>query len=62
MENGIYNRRDFKVTLFEKKDSKPLAVVVNELYPNEPVLLNGDEAKKLILAILNCLDGLEKGS
>lgn len=62
MENGIYTRRDFKVTLFEKKGAVPLAVVVNELYANESVLLSGNEAKKLILAIVNCLDGLEKGS
>ena len=64
MENGIYTRREITIGLYEKDSTTQFVVINNDGYANNPMVLSGEAAENLILAIANCLnDGdKEKGS
>ena len=64
MENGIYTRREFQIVLYEKEDAVPFVIVNNDRCTNYPMVLTGENAERLILAIADCLitDDEEKGS
>ena len=63
MENGIYTRRELQIVLYEKEGATPFVIVNNDGYANNPMVLIGENAEKLILAVATYLnkDG-EKGS
>ena len=65
MENGIYTRREYQIILYEKEGAESFVVVKNDNYPDEPVVLFGDNADGLILTIatyLNTDDKEKEGS
>ena len=64
MENGIYTRREYQIVLYEKEGAAPFVIVNNDHYANHPVVLTGENAEGLILAIATYLDkgDEEKGS
>lgn len=64
MKNGIYDRREFQIVLYEKEGTAPFVIVNNDGCENRPIVLYGENAERLILAIADCLvtDGEEKGS
>lgn len=64
MENGIYTRREFQIVLYEKEDAAPFVIVNNDRCANYPMVLTGEDAKRLILTIADCLvkDDEAKGS
>lgn len=64
MENGIYDRREIQIVLYEKEDTAPFVVVINDKCANRPMVLTGENAERLMLAFADCLvtDGEEKGS
>lgn len=65
MENGIYTRSEYQIVLYEKEGTAPFVIVNNERFADQPVVLYGDNAEGLILALaayLNKSDDNEKGS
>lgn len=64
MVNGIYNRREFQIVLYEKEDAEPFVILNNDRCADHPMVLTGENAERLILAIADCLvkDDAEKGS
>lgn len=63
MENGIYNRREIQIVLYEKKGAEPFVVVKNDGFVDSHMVLTGQNAENLILAIATHLNiGDEKGS
>lgn len=63
METGIYTRRELQIVLYEKEGATPFVIVNNDGYENEPIVLTGENAEELILAIATYLNkDDEKGS
>lgn len=62
METGIYTSRELQIILYEKEGATPFVIVNNDGYANEPMVLIGEDAEKLILAIATYLNDGEKGS
>lgn len=63
MMNGIYNRREFQIVLYEKEGAEPFVIVNNDRCAGYPMVLSGENAERLILAIADCLiKDDEKGS
>lgn len=63
METGIYTRRELQIILYEKEGATPFVIVNNDGYENEPIVLTGENAEELILAIATYLNkDDEKGS
>ena len=64
MENGIYTRREIQIVLYENEGDTPFVIVNNDGCMNHPMVLTGENAERLILAIADCLDKVnkEKGS
>lgn len=64
MENGIYTRREYRIVLYENENDTPFVMVHNDHYPDHPVVLTGENAEQLILAVATYLnkDDEEKGS
>lgn len=64
MENGLYTRRKFQIELYENEGADIFVVVNNDRYPDTRVVLTGENAERLILAIANCSDVIDetKGS
>ena len=64
MDNGIYNRREFQIVLYEKEGAEPFVIVNNDMCTDCPMVLTGENAKRLMLAFADCLikDDKEKGS
>lgn len=60
MENGIYTRREIQIVLYENDSAAPFVVVNNDKCKNYPMVLTGDDAERLILAIADCLEVVEK--
>lgn len=56
MENGFYSRREIKIVMYDKDDGNPFVIVNNEGYPDQPIVLVGEDAAKLIHSIASCLD------
>lgn len=56
MENGIYTRREYQIVLYEKEGADPFVIVNNDRYMGEPIVLSGDAAEGLILAMANYLN------
>ena len=56
MENGIYTRREITIGLYEKDGATQFVVINNDGYANSPMVLSGESAEKVILAIANCLN------
>ena len=56
MENGIYTRREITIGLYEKDGVTQFVVISNDGYANSPMVLSGEFAEDLILAIANCLN------
>ena len=64
MENGIYTLREITIGLYEKDGATQFVTISNDGFANKPMLLSGEAAENLILAIANCLnvDEPNKGS
>ena len=63
MENGIYTRREIQIVLYENENATPFVIVNNDRCANHPMVLTGENAERLILAIADCLiKDDEKGS
>lgn len=64
MENGIYTRRELEIVLYEKAGAIPFVIVNSDGCANQPIVLTGETAERLILAIADCLDDVDekKGS
>lgn len=64
MDNGIYNRSEYQIVLYEKEGAAPFVVVKSEHYADQSTVLYGENAEGLILAMATYLnkDYDEKGS
>lgn len=51
MENGIYNRKELKLVIYESGDNAIL-VVTNDEWPSEPIIMTGDKAKRIVLNLM----------
>lgn len=56
MENGIYNRREIRIVMYDKDDGNPFVVVNNDGFADQPIVLIGEDAARLIHSIADCLD------
>lgn len=64
MENGIYNRSEYRIVLYEKDGAESFVIFHNEHHADQPIVLIGEIAEELILDIATFLnkDNTEKGS
>lgn len=62
MQEGFYARKELKITIYERENSKKdvIVVVLNDTHPDEPVVLTGKHARNLILGIVDCIDMVDK--
>lgn len=56
MENGIYNRKEIRIVMYDKDDGNPFVVVNNDGFADQPIVLIGEDATRLIHSIADCLD------
>ena len=45
--DGLYNRREIKIAIYESGE-KCFLVVVNDQFPDEPIVVSDDREKKII--------------
>ena len=64
MKNGIYNRSEYRIVLYENGHAEPIVIIHNDRHADQPMVLTGENAERLILAVATCLntDNSEKGS
>ena len=55
MENGIYNRSEYRIVLYENGGAEPIVIVHNDRHADQPVILSGENAERLIMAIVSYL-------
>ena len=50
MKNGLYERSEFKIAIYERegRDYNAFVVITNDAIPNEPIVLTGDKALNLV--------------
>ena len=63
MKEGFYARKELKITIYERENSKDdvFVVVLNDTHPDEPVVLTGKHARNLVMRIVDGIDMVDKG-
>lgn len=56
MNNGIYNRSEYQIVLYENGGAEPIVIVHNDKHADQPIVLTGETAEQLILAIVSYLE------
>ena len=49
--DGIYNRRELKIAIYESGEQCFL-IVTNDQFPDEPIVISGDRAKKIVYDLM----------
>ena len=55
MKDGIYNHSEYRIELYENGTAEPIVIIHNDRHADQPMVLIGENAERLMMAIVSYL-------